>query len=48
MYPSKAHIYLSLFNDDDFYNNRVSFWRNIYGIDFTPIVYVEPNILDFY
>eukprot|EP00029_Vermamoeba_vermiformis_P008744 TRINITY_DN4175_c0_g1_i1.p1 TRINITY_DN4175_c0_g1~~TRINITY_DN4175_c0_g1_i1.p1 ORF type:complete len:307 (-),score=24.49 TRINITY_DN4175_c0_g1_i1:5-925(-) len=38
MYPSKAHIYLSLFNDDDFYNNRVSFWRNIYGIDFTPII----------
>jgi protein arginine N-methyltransferase 6 len=38
MFPSKANLYLTIFNDDDQYNHRVEFWRNVYGINFSAII----------
>ena len=38
MFPSKAHIYLSPFTDDEYYNNKIGFWKNVYGLNFSAIV----------
>jgi len=37
MYPSSAHIYIAPFADEEYYNSRVNFWNQMYGIDFAPL-----------
>jgi len=38
MFPSSARLYLSPFTNEEFYNEKTSFWKNIYGFDFSPMI----------
>ena len=40
MYPSKATMYLAPFTDEEYYNDKVNYWKNVYGIDFSAIMYL--------
>jgi len=35
MYPSTANIFITPFTDEEYYEDRVDFWGNMYGIDFS-------------
>jgi len=38
IFPTEANLYLSLFEEERFYKERTDFWKNIYGIDYSPII----------
>jgi len=38
MYPSHANMYLTPMEDNEYFNERIDFWKNIYGFDFSPII----------
>jgi len=51
IYPTEANIYIAPFEDEDIYAERVSYWENVYGIDYSPIIpyakkcsFIEPLV----
>ena len=37
MFPDKAIMYMSAFEDEEFMDERVEFWNRVYGINMTPM-----------
>ena len=40
MYPSKANMYLAPLSDEVYVDEKINFWKNVYGFDYTCIMYV--------
>jgi protein arginine N-methyltransferase 6 len=38
MFPERAQLLVASYHDDDGYDDRVEFWRNVYGIDYSPMI----------
>jgi len=45
MYPSKAQMYFAPFSDEDYVDEKINFWKDVYGFDYTCIMHqaVEMN-----
>ena len=41
MLPSHARLWLVPFSDDEAWQKREDFWNDVYGFDFSPILYVS-------
>jgi hypothetical protein len=43
MYPSKANMYLAPLSDEAYVDDKINFWKDVYGFDYTCIMY-EPLV----
>ncbi len=41
VWPSHAQLYLVPCTAEEVYRDKVTFWENVYGFDFSPLVYVD-------
>jgi hypothetical protein len=39
MYPSKANMYLAPLSDEAYVDDKINFWKDVYGFDYTCIMY---------
>ncbi|KAI5788362.1 S-adenosyl-L-methionine-dependent methyltransferase [Geopyxis carbonaria] len=37
IFPDKAHIYMAAIEDGEYKEEKIGFWNNVYGFDFTPM-----------
>ncbi|KAL7274510.1 Nuclear SAM-dependent mono-and asymmetric methyltransferase [Rhizina undulata] len=37
IFPDKAHIYMAAIEDGDYKDEKIGFWNNVYGFDFSPL-----------
>lgn len=37
IFPDKAHIYMAAIEDGEYKDEKIGFWNNVYGFDFTPM-----------
>ncbi|KAG0635446.1 S-adenosyl-L-methionine-dependent methyltransferase [Tuber brumale] len=37
IFPDKAHIYMAAIEDGDYKEEKIGYWNNVYGFDFTPL-----------
>ena len=38
LYPSRANMYISGFRSQQYYEDNVLFWEDVYGFDFSPLM----------
>eukprot|EP01100_Stratorugosa_tubuloviscum_P015939 TRINITY_DN96_c0_g2_i1.p1 TRINITY_DN96_c0_g2~~TRINITY_DN96_c0_g2_i1.p1 ORF type:complete len:409 (+),score=181.47 TRINITY_DN96_c0_g2_i1:240-1466(+) len=38
LYPCEAQLYLAAYSDPDFFDSKVEFWRDVYGVDMSPLM----------
>eukprot|EP01103_Thecamoeba_quadrilineata_P010091 TRINITY_DN208_c0_g1_i3.p1 TRINITY_DN208_c0_g1~~TRINITY_DN208_c0_g1_i3.p1 ORF type:complete len:215 (+),score=36.42 TRINITY_DN208_c0_g1_i3:622-1266(+) len=36
--PSLARMYIGLYCDDEYVNSKIDFWKNVYGVDMSPMI----------
>ena len=47
MFPDRAVMYVASMEDNQYKNDKFSFWSNVYGVDMSPIkkwVLLEPLV----
>lgn len=38
LFPCKANMYICPFKDPEFYKEKIEYWKNVEGIDFSSIM----------
>jgi len=38
LFPSEAKLYISLFTDESYWEERINFWTNVYGFDYSAMI----------
>jgi hypothetical protein len=40
MFPQFARLYMCPFTDEEIYTDRTAFWSNVYGLNFSSLMFV--------
>jgi protein arginine N-methyltransferase 6 len=36
--PSEARMYIALYCDEEYYESKINFWKNVYGVNMSPMI----------